>query len=1696
MYASQKNISDSPQSANAQVRQENIFFQPKLSVNQPNDEYEQEADAVADKVMRMPANNPSFFSPSTNYISYIQRKCKACEEEEKKLHRKETNSNEAALNSSTENYIGSLTGKGKSLSKEERNFFESRMGYDFSNVQIHTNQEANRSAKDINALAYTHGNNIVFGDNQYQPDTDSGKRLIAHELTHVVQQNSIIKRKKNPIVTVAIEKDYSQEIISFARGFGYKNIMILSGKTLDLYDVEHNIALGGFSINIDEYKVRQLTSQYYFIDFPVLSFDSKLMNIGYITGFVLTADMPDISPAQINDEYFNTKNWFDNNVDKNAFADLVSGKNFYLMVAPQTSVLDNTADKGPSPRKWMESLQKNIKTLIEETKLKEPASIDLPDKNVQLFYDKKESKWKLRAYQKAKGKNAMHFVFVDLKENDTKEKLLEKTRQAIRNEIANDNKNTITVDGQKQSFNPKYNRAYDWMQRLRQAIAADRHKTRGEVYNLPDAVSLSASSAEENTLFVTVSVFVDDRMSIDDLSKIEKDIEKMRIYSDDVFYTPPYGGGITMKSGTIPKPVLVESDPQQFLDFYIRPYTEALRNRYSDKKINKDDNHKYTRILKAYPAYIRPLNVRPDFQSVTGAEQAFHMVIDITATEGTSNIAASVFFNPIYYKWRVYNLNDVLPPDDLAKFSSDWEIKRTQLSALFKDRATIKTKPLVKEKETIAQKIVDATFPHIIESKPIYYGDSGLDPDTKFTLPGIAGDYLVYCSAQTEPFGNTIQIPSEAFFPIRLRNGYELANETLTKYRNPEVVKLEALLDKTKDVVKQNKIKQRINDIYSTALRDTTDENNPDSKIGDANERISIAQKLLTLYKTWNKENDKSISDDLDFRLILSGDKQDGQALLDLWTLDIKRKAGYVTDNISKYIEGQTASIKGIKELHSRIIEFDDDIDYKMPVYTPNLVLISDETGQEYQLISMLGYEKNSAAEKLYGIHYGRVVLVDVSTSDTQKIYHSDTLLNKETATEQEFINAAKEAFKDLAGTCKYGEGYIAYEVPGLTNLHGLISGECSTGQKFLNVLGKLAMVAGIAALVLGTVATGGALGVAVTALGVASGVIGAALAAKNISDRISNHRFKVDVEFALDVINIVGPLAMGAGALSRAAKIGMLDRGIADIAQLSKLQGLVKLESGIALYQKIETGTNFILTNYKMLDDLNKINNMHIPDEQKDVLRRELLMNGIIGNMMFATSVAHGYNGETSVNDEINAKIMSIDINAYKEANIKSGIYTPEGTFNGNFAKEHNLTETSPEKTNVDENTTVVDPETNNTNNDPKINTESSPKDTNKPHSSHDVDNTATHQNHEHQIAENGAITRCSEHCLPLTLDINKRAKDIRNVFDGNHPNNKKATQLAKAAKKLAKESEKVAKITDEAERKTKEDNIYAKAEEIERSMAQLESDMVTALKSRSAKNVADIKNLIETNPEQKKPFEKKLNDLAAQLKEATENSFDTDPEKSKEAWEDLINIDKKIRDLKKSISWEIDNLSKPDISERYMYEEYMTRNGSKVKSVKGELGVPGKVRQVRDEPSQSKVSKGSGDDAGHLIANIFGGAGDNRNLSKQNWVLNEYGNWKELENYWSDKLKNGTKITVEIMDVTMPNEDRPYMRRAKWTEVDAEGNTTHYELDFNNTHTPESRDAQQISPTPDVPSEGGNLIDMNKEKEKRNLPQYYGEE
>ena len=156
------------------------FFQPKRAIGPAHDAFEAEADRVAEAAVR----GGNFIPPKLRVGPAVQRKCAHCEEEETAVQRKGSGDVPAA----TPAVETTLAQPGQALDASTRSWAESGLGYDFSAVKIHTDDAAALSAASIRARAYTSGNDIVFGTGEFSPHTESGRRLLAHELTHVVQQ--------------------------------------------------------------------------------------------------------------------------------------------------------------------------------------------------------------------------------------------------------------------------------------------------------------------------------------------------------------------------------------------------------------------------------------------------------------------------------------------------------------------------------------------------------------------------------------------------------------------------------------------------------------------------------------------------------------------------------------------------------------------------------------------------------------------------------------------------------------------------------------------------------------------------------------------------------------------------------------------------------------------------------------------------------------------------------------------------------------------------------------------------------------------------------------------------------------------------------------------------------------------------------------------------------------------------------------------------------------------------------------------------------------------------------------------------------------------------------------------------------------------------------------------------------------------
>ena len=205
--------------------------QAKLTINEPGDKYEQEADRVADQVMRMPEppmqrqvgpeeedeeQTPQAKPLADQITPLVQRQIEPEEEEEEEpvqaapddgallqrqaeenlLQAKAHANNAAEVTSDLESRMHSPRGGGHALPRSVRDYFEPRFGYDFSGVRLHTDSTAAEMARSVNARAVTRRRDILIGAGQYSPDTSAGKRLLAHELTHVVQQSVEPQRQR------------------------------------------------------------------------------------------------------------------------------------------------------------------------------------------------------------------------------------------------------------------------------------------------------------------------------------------------------------------------------------------------------------------------------------------------------------------------------------------------------------------------------------------------------------------------------------------------------------------------------------------------------------------------------------------------------------------------------------------------------------------------------------------------------------------------------------------------------------------------------------------------------------------------------------------------------------------------------------------------------------------------------------------------------------------------------------------------------------------------------------------------------------------------------------------------------------------------------------------------------------------------------------------------------------------------------------------------------------------------------------------------------------------------------------------------------------------------------------------------------------------------------------------------------------
>ncbi|MDB5250073.1 MAG: hypothetical protein JWQ40_4467 [Segetibacter sp.] len=176
-----------------------IAIQYNLLIGGANDYHEQEADAISETVTRMPL------------MPLVQRTCAQCRDQDEQVNRKPLASivtpfihakseNGLAANNDVSNRILASKGGGSSLDDSTKSFMESRFGADFSDVRIHNNNDAANMSAELQAKAFTVGSDIYFNSGTYSSESSEGRKLLAHELTHTIQQGAVGSTKIQPFV--------------------------------------------------------------------------------------------------------------------------------------------------------------------------------------------------------------------------------------------------------------------------------------------------------------------------------------------------------------------------------------------------------------------------------------------------------------------------------------------------------------------------------------------------------------------------------------------------------------------------------------------------------------------------------------------------------------------------------------------------------------------------------------------------------------------------------------------------------------------------------------------------------------------------------------------------------------------------------------------------------------------------------------------------------------------------------------------------------------------------------------------------------------------------------------------------------------------------------------------------------------------------------------------------------------------------------------------------------------------------------------------------------------------------------------------------------------------------------------------------------------------------------------------------------
>jgi hypothetical protein len=1636
-YAPQPSITQPSPSSTIPVEPPPVV-QPKLQMGRSNDIYEKQADDIAQRVVNMP---------------FVQRKCAHCEEEEKKETKQVLRKSfiqtkaesEPSVSDSLSQSIESSKGSGSPMDDSTQTFMSERFGADFSHVKIHNSSEAVQMNQQLNAKAFTTGNDIYFNEGEYQPHSDSGKQLLAHELTHTIQQNgSFVQRKKEdkpvellgdrPIPSSADIKDVMSLFGKTGFGVAYNFYFIVSGNTLNVYDDKGTykskfklnrpgiIEVKGYYVGTPDSKAWRLIDEPTPGKYDIKGFSEEAMKekargskLGEVVDLI--------------DEELYVLGWLSPKDILALYKILPTyGKYWVGMAVLNTPVAKTEKEEGSDRPKlsmdfpdWFKELKAKVETKIEEDRKANKDNPYLPDKIYFYGSDKVQEQKGKDAWtiEVEKGDKEAYYTILKTQWDDAANKneftdkvtavLYEKVQLMLTKEPTRDDKEIYEIDGsggEKNKFkdggdkplsNPFIGLKKEQLEKLQALIKQLIGDTKPDEKTPPPKIPLSSNDIKALLQLA------------DDPNK-DKIIEYLKVKT---------GKGVS-STKTIEELVVLA----KIKDAY---------ERFNVKTDGKGD--------RPEPVISRPVQgviIQHDPLIVSFKPVSFGFEV--------RNDVSALRVPWIFIRWFAYtdvnkNNKDSPAPKDWKK--DDW-----------------------------------------VNYMPTH--DEGLMNNKHFKL----------------------EFPAEGIYTIEaiVDHNYFLPNHFRTSVKVLDEQKV--LKEKEKKVYKGflkegATTKEDFGQLSygeGTVTRGKLDEKFQGAK---AEEQLKVIDEEITRIKGVIEEYKKKKT-------------SEGDAMVE-WGEKYLEKLQSNRDNIAKTNEDKSQSIVACRGTYISRTEGVKTADLKLSCFIKKDINIVPPSGE---------FDEGSEEEGY------RVTLYDYT-----QLYENDNYSISVFGTTSEI--AMKRAFSQLSEA--YLDGHISLAFQKWDDATNKKTDEYIKYTRVTDTIGKkikkvaFSTPANIAVNVVAAVLS---VFPPTTGIGIAIGIL------YNGAQTISELQEQADKgtltgkkvmigcgSMLLDILPILGT----AGKAAKIIRVGTKAYYVVEGIQLAG-QALLVYETGMEQVEKLRT--DYFVKIAELDDEIAMLKDTNPSDPQIDVLekQREKLINDgrdatvkVLGEMVVQQAaftvggkLLHSIHEHYAAKSKLEARGKIADsLTGVEKLNegerlaladkiydndvpIKAGKETqwkPEGdgfvleiADNATHAEIDALLDKNPNRPSVEAPSAKPTGEADKKTGVKKEDVEkvsSSPIDLESK-----TPVTATNEVHEHFIHDDGTITRCSDRCSKLLDNTTDRSKDIQKIFGKDHANTKKAKDLKEKAKKLQQEAKDASSIKDKPEKQSKEKEILEKAKQLELELATLEKAMVTEIEGRIVKSMADIETFLEKYPEYKGEFERRIKNRNERKKEIATQLNDPDPTIKQQAIEELKNEERLAKKLLTDMKKHSDNMAKPDISKRYNYYETTSKRGSHVKVAEGELGVPGKVMKHRSQTEQAKVSAGSGDDAGHLIANIFGAEGGGRNLGKQNWIANEFGTWRQLEIMWAEKLLNGTKVSVKIKEVAKVKGERPFMREVTWTEIDPSGNVTHHELTFGNFETVKSRAATGAAPTVGIPEGGGIVFIWNKERAARGLEPVYSQQ